>query len=244
MSVVVDMPALLPLPETFAATRRSLHLLHFYALSYARQQVDGEVWLLPAPGGIVTPRFGERVLRVEGTDLVEEVEGVEVAREPITTLRGALSFAGVAFDRPRGERNDIEVPDELDEVLAPDAHAVEVLAAWYLLGERVLGALLADAEDAADTQVRLWGEHFDLAIEVGSEARKRRASVGFAPGDEHIDEPYAYVAPWWKEETADLLPPTESFGGVAIRYSELAEADDPERAALGYLSDALSKLSS
>lgn len=230
------------LPSAFAATRRSLHLLHFYALSYARQQSDGEVWLLPAPDGIATPTFDGRVLAVRGTDLVEEVDGVETRREPISTLRAGLAFAGVEFDRPRGERNDIEVPDDLDEVLEVDGHSVEVLAEWFLLGARVLGDLLATAEDASETTIRLWGEHFDLAIETGSEDRRRRASVGFAPGDEHIDEPYAYVAPWWKDETARLLPGTESFGGVAIRWSELVGVDDPEGSAHGFLAGALAAL--
>ncbi|NND83602.1 MAG: hypothetical protein HKN46_00475 [Acidimicrobiia bacterium] len=230
------------LPDTFARTRRSLHLLHFYALSYARQQSDGEVWLSPSPSGITTPPFGGRALRVEGTHLIEEVDGTEVRRAPITTLRAALGFAGVEFDRARGKRNDIEVPVDLDEVLAVDEVAVDALAEWFLLGERVLTGILDSATDADQTAIRLWGEHFDLAIETGSEERRRRASVGFAPGDEHIAEPYAYVAPWWKDDVSDLLGDTESFGGVAMRYSELVGVVDPDAAAHEFLARVLGAL--
>ena len=85
--------------------------------------------MTPTPGGIGTPPFGGRVLRFEGVDMVEEIDGVETKREPITTLRTALSFAGVEFDRPRGERNDIEVPVDHDESFEVDPDSVAALAA-------------------------------------------------------------------------------------------------------------------
>ena len=230
-----------PLPTTFTETRRALHLIHFYALSYARQQVDGEVWLSPSESGIATPAFGGRVFRVDGTDLVEEVDGVETNRAAICSLDDALAFAGVEFDRPRGERNDIEIPEDTSEEFAVDPASVAVLAEWYGLGERVLDRLMTVIDDAESTEVRLWGEHFDLAIETGSEAAQRRASVGFSPGDEGITEPYVYVAPWWKAETAGLLPATQPFG-VAIRYSELRASEDPGETAFRFLTDALERL--
>lgn len=237
------MNQLLPLTGELARTRRALHLISFYAFSYARQQADGEVWMTPTPGGVGTPPFGGRVLRFDGIEMVEETDGVETKRERITTLRAALGFAGVEFDRARGERNDIEVPDELDEMFEVTTEAAASLAAFISLGARVLGALVAGAVDGDQTAVRLWGEHFDLAIELGSESRKRRASVGFSPGDEHFPEPYVYVAPWWKDETAHLLPSTAPFGGVALRYEDLLAAEDPAGLATEFIGRALAKLS-
>ncbi len=236
------MTPLLPLPEGFASTRRALHLISFYAFSYARQQVDGEVWLTPTPGGMGTPPFGGRTLRFEGVHMVEDWDGIEATRRPITTLRAALAFAGVGFDRPRGERNDIEMPVDLDEVFAVDAGSARVLASFYALGQEVLDKIVESAPDGDLTKPRLWNEHFDLAVELGSDADGLRASMGFSPGDRHLPDPYVYVAPWSKNETVDLLPPTTSFGGVALQYSDLLGRDHPAEAAEAFLQDARRRL--
>ncbi len=236
------MTSLPVLPPGFAESRRALHLITFYAFSYARQLVEDEVWCVPTPGGLGTPSFEERVLRVEGLDLVEEIGGVETNRERISTLRAALAFAGVEFDRARGERNDVEIPHDLDEVFNIDPRAVSALAAFYAIGAEVLEDVLAGAVDGEETAVRLWNEHFDLAIEVGSEERHRRASVGFSPGDEHIPVPYVYVVAWWKDETAHLLSPTAPFGGVALTYGELRSSTDPAAAARAFITGALARL--
>lgn len=234
------MTSLAPLSNSLAATRRALHLIAFYAFSYARQQHDGEVWLTPTPGGLGTPEFGGRVLRFEGSSLVSKSSGLETV-SPITTLRDALTFSGVEYDLPRAERNDIEVPEDLDEAFEITAADVELLGSYFAMGQSILEELMATATDAADTLPRLWGEHFDLAIELGSDATKSRASIGFSGGDAHIPEPYIYVAPWWKDETKHRLQPTEPFG-VALRYTELLTAEDPRGRAVGFLSDAVAKL--
>ncbi len=235
------MTFLAPLSDSLATTRRSLHLIAFYAFSFARQQADGEVWLTPTPGGLGTPSFDGRVLRFEEADLVSQ-SGCNILAVPISTLRDALVFAGVEYDRARGERNDIEVPDNLDEVLNVEVSDVAFLGDYFSFGQSILEDLVAGAPDGDDTAPRLWAEHFDLAIELGDEGTKSRASVGFSPGDAFIPEPYAYVAPWWKDETRDRLPPTEPFG-VALRYSDLLETQDPRALVLSFLGEALSKLS-
>lgn len=231
-----------PLNEGFADTRRALHLITFYAFSYARQQVDGEVWLTVTSNGVGTPPFAGRSLRFEGSDMVEETDGEETGRRAITTLRSALDFAGVKLDRPRGERNDIEAPEDLDEEFRVDADSVAALTSFFSLGRNALERVLAFAPDRDGTSVRLWNEHFDMAIELGDEATQRRASIGFSPGDAHILEPYVYVVPWWKDETADLLPSNTSFGGVALHYRELLAADDPPATAEAFIQDARTKL--
>ncbi|MEX1286963.1 MAG: hypothetical protein AB1Z57_03395 [Acidimicrobiia bacterium] len=232
--------ALLTVPDTLPETRRSLHLVLFYAVSLARQRVDGEVWAVPMPGGFGV-LFDGTTLRVDGVDLVEERAGLERRREAITTLDAAMAFAGVDFDRARGERNDVEVPEWTDEELAADGRAAVVLAEWFQLGWEVLGRVLERAGWPADTERRLWNEHFDLAIEVGSEADERRAAVGFSPGDAEIPEPYAYVAPWFRDEAAERLVPTHSFG-VAITHSDVADAADPAGEVERFLTQALERL--
>lgn len=233
---------LLPIPATFEESRRGLHLVLFYALSYARQQADGEIWSVPTPGGFGTPPFGVgRVLRIDGNEIVEEVEGSEIASSPITTLDDALAFCGVEFDRARGERNDIEVPERTDESLPVDPAAAAVIAEWFELGWDVLGRVLERFGWPDDTERRLWNEHFDLAVEVGSDADKRRAAVGFSPGDGGIPEPYAYISPWYKDETAELLPPTHGWG-VALTHGEVADSADPAGEIERFLVDGLERL--
>lgn len=230
------------LPPTFAETRRSLHLVLFYAISFARQQVDGKVWSVPTEGGFGTPPFGGgRVIRVEGGDLVDERDGTEVAREPITTLDAAMGFCGVTFDRARGERNDVEMPERTDEPLSVDPAATTIIGAWFALGWDVLGRVLERSGRSDDSLRRLWNEHFDLAIEIGSDADHRRAAVGFSTGDAGIPEPYAYVSPWYKDETADLLPPTHGWG-VAMPLGDLAGAAEPADEVERFLVDALERL--
>jgi hypothetical protein len=233
---------LLPIPTTYQESRRGLHLVLFYATSYARQQADGEVWSVPTPGGFGTPPFGGgRVIRIIGNEIVDERNGVEVGRRPITTLDDALAFCMVDFDRARGERNDVEVPERTDEPLAIDPAAARVIAEWFDVGWDVLGRILERAGSPDDTERRLWNEHFDLAIEVGSDEEKRRAAVGFSPGDGGIDEPYAYISPWYKDETSDLLPPTNGWG-VALPYSEVVDSSDPDGDIERFLVDGLERL--
>ena len=98
----------------------------------------------------------------------------------------------------------------------------------------VLGQLVADAaaEEAA-SPVRLWPEHFDIAIELGEERAGRRANYGFSPGDEDHPEPYAYVGPWTAEVAGDLWGAT-GFRGAELTYAELLAAPDPRAAALEF----------
>ncbi len=233
---VVGFAMLQVTPDVRAETRRSLHLVLFYALSLARQRSDDLVWSVPMPGG-----FGSTVAgvtrRIDGREMVIEHDEVELARQRIGTLDEAMRFFGVDFDRARGERNDIEVPERTDELLQVDLEAAKDLAVWFETGWDVLGRLLDRVGDQADTERRLWNEHFDLAIELGEQAEGRRASIGFSPGDEQIPEPYVYVSPWDKDSTEHLLPPTHGWG-VALPVSE---GDDPDEMEL-FLVGALQKL--
>ncbi len=92
--------------------------------------------------------------------------------------------------------------------------------------------------------MRLWPEHFDIAIELGSEPQGVRANYGFSPGDEGHHEPYLYVGPWSAAVDGDLWK-ANGFAGAELSYSELIAADDQLAAAFDFFAsrrDALTAL--
>jgi hypothetical protein len=108
---------------------------------------------------------------------------------------------------------------ERREPLDVDAKSAARLADWYAFGDGVLRELGGEPV--------LWPEHFDVAIDLGP------ATYGFSPGDEHHDEPYAYVAPWNPVEGE--LWRARGFRGAELPYGELLAASDPRAAALEFL---------
>lgn len=220
--------ALAPLPSSFAATRRALHRVAEEIVAPARKP-DNEISLRATPGGFGTPPFeydgAQRQVRVEGAELVYR-DGDGEERVPIRSLAEAGEL--VADDLlPAGAPLDA---DQLDL----DPRAAEALAAWYALGSRVLEVLRGEARPGDEpTPPLLWPEHFDLAIESGSESAGRRANYGFSPGDEDHPEPYLYVGPWRGRIDGELWNAT-GFDGAELSHAELLAADDPEQAALDF----------
>ena len=94
--------------------------------------------------------------------------------------------------------------------------------------------MTAAATEDTPTPVRLWPEHFDIAIELGAERSGRRANYGFSPGDEQHPEPYAYVSPWTAEVAGGLWQAT-GFRGAELSYAALLAARDQTAAALEFL---------
>jgi len=220
--------------STLVATRLGLHRVAAYVVSPARRQATGnEIALVPAPGGFGTPAFGDgETLRVDGTRLVRRRGGREEAVE-LTTLRAAGAFAGVEPDVEWAARFDVPPPGDLDAPLAIDAGAAGRLAAFWALAAEALAALRAKAgsEDAA-SEVILWPEHFDVAIDLGDEAAGRRATYGGSPGDDAHAEPYLYVAPWTRRDGAFWND--GAFGGASLPEPELRQADDARAAAVAF----------
>lgn len=216
------------LPSGFGLTVAALHRVAEAIVAPARKP-DNEIALEVTPGGFGTPEFefGEarRRVRVEGTELVQVIDGEE-RRAPLTSLAAAASV--VAELLPSGARLS-------DDPLDVDPDSAAALAAWYRFGDEVLRALAATApaEDGASDPV-LWPEHFDIAIELGDEAAGERATYGFSPGDENHPEPYAYVAPWRAGVEGELWNAV-GFGGAELDYAELLSAADPRAAALDFI---------
>jgi hypothetical protein len=217
-----------PLPPSFAATRASLHRVAEQIVAPARKP-QNEIALQATPGGFGTPPFEfegkERQVSVEGNELAYRI-GAEERRSPISSL--AVTGALVAELLPEGTSLD-------DRPLDVDPAAASALASWYALGATVLGRLVAEAGPGDEpSPVILWPEHFDIAIELGSEARGVRANYGFSPGDDEHPEPYVYVGPWTAEVSGELWD-AAGFRGAELGHAALLEAEDPDAAAGDFL---------
>jgi hypothetical protein len=164
----------------------------------------------------VTGRFGLRALpggfgtAPFGDVLQLHVDGTElVTREGTTITRAPI--AGV------------------------DAGAAAALASWFAFGAGVLEELRAETALEHDpTPPQLWPEHFDVAIELGSEARGVRAGYGASPGDELHAEPYLYVVPWNAAAADGERWNATAFSGAELSYAELLAGDDRRAAALHF----------
>lgn len=231
-------PPLVPLTAAFTATAASLHRVAEAIVAPARKP-DNEISLRATPGGFGTPEFehggARQRVRVEGDELVQECSDKE-RRAPLRSL--AVAGEAITELLPIDARLS-------DEPLAVDAAASRALGACFGFGAEVLGRLLADASpDDEASPVRLWPEHFDIAIELGSETQGVRANYGLSPGDEGHEEPYLYVGPWSAAVDGDLWN-ANGFAGAELSYSELIAAEDQTAAALDFYAsrrDALTAL--
>jgi hypothetical protein len=224
------------LPPDFSTSRLGLHRVAAYLVSPARRQVTGRIGLRATPGGFGTPLFlGNQWVRVVGTDVVVEIEG-DRSVVPITSLNQIGEAMGLAPDVAWASQFDIPDPGELDADLGVAEPGAAALAGWYAFAWSIFEELRDDEASIDASEPQLWPEHFDPAIETGSDALKQRASYGFSPGDAAHDEPYLYVGPWY----ADNRPDSDywnatSFPGSALTYGKLLEADDPRAVALAFL---------
>jgi hypothetical protein len=216
-----------PPPATLVATRVALHRLAERVISPARSKANTKIGLRYTRGGFGTPFFGADVqVRVCGPELVVLEGGVE-RRARISTLADAASLIGRGL-----------LPDDLpldSERLPVDDDAAAFLGDWYGFAASVLEELRAEAGPAAEpSRVQLWPEHFDLAVELGSESAGARAGYGLSPGDDAHPEPYMYVAPWVAPPAGELWQAT-GFSGAELSYAELLAAADQREAALEFL---------
>ena len=165
---------------------------------------DNEIALRYTRGGFGTPFF-----ELDGADCQVRVEHGELVRQ-----RG-------------GEEEREPLPDV-------DPAAAVALGDFYGLACSVLEQLRADEADGDPSLVQLWPEHFDLAIELGSERAGGRANFGASPGDDEHDEPYLYVGPWTPDVAGELWN-AKGFKGAELTYSELIDAPDQRQTALEFM---------
>jgi len=221
-----------PLPASFVAGRNAMHALAEHVLAPARYRVDGHIGLVPSTNGFGTPTFGdgERV-RVEGIELVHERPGTST-RVGISTLGAAAQFVGVAL----GEPIDVyatRTPCAADLSIALDVDTARALAAWIAFGESVLVDLRETYAAHDPSSVTLWSEHFDLACDLGDKTAGTRGTYGSSPGDEFIEQPYLYVAPWDKGRRTGKFAQFQF--GAAVTYEALVAATDTKGTGLDFL---------
>ena len=193
-----------PLPPSFAETRVALHKIAEGVVALERLPPERDRPALHAR------RLRHAVLR-QGRSRLPGPRRARRARPP---------------DRPRGERTS-----RSPAWRSPPPRA---LGDFYGLACSVLEQLRADEADGDPSLVQLWPEHFDIAIDLGSDAAGQRATYGASPGDDDHHEPYLYVSPWTREVSGELWNAT-GFKGAELGYSELIAADDQRRAALDFM---------
>jgi hypothetical protein len=168
--------------QTLTATRRALHAVAESVIAGPQYRADGTIRLTVTPDGFAGVTSG---LRVQGVELVGPG-----GRWPLRgTLRELAVAAGVTAGPPEG-LYAASSGVGLDEPLAVDVAAAEVLAAWFVRGDAALRAF------APESTPVLWPEHFDLAISLDE------VNYGVSPGDSGHPRQYAYVGPWTPREGA------------------------------------------
>lgn len=196
-----------PLPPSFAETRVALHQVAVGVVAPARKP-ENEISLRYTRGGFGTPFFDE-----DGADCQVRIEGGELIRQ-------------------RGNEGTREaLPAQVDPA------ATRALGELYGFACSVLEQLRADEAETDSSLVRVWPEHFDIAMELGDEGSGRRANFGASPGDADHDEPYLYVGPWDAGLASGELWNATGFPGAELRYSELLSAEDQRRTALDFLEE-------
>jgi hypothetical protein len=180
---------------------------------------------------------------------------VSPARMPPNEM--ALRYTRGGFGTPFFEQDgaDCQVRVEYGELVRQRGHeetreplpqvngaAASALGDFYGFACSVLEQLRANEPEGDPSLVQLWPEHFDIALELGSEGAGRRANFGASPGDEDHAEPYLYVGPWTAEVSGELWNAT-GFNGAELSYSELLAAEDQRHAALDFMTERYRALS-
>jgi len=218
----VSLPAA---PPALVPTRDALHRVAEHVLAPLRVQATGnEIALQARAGGVGTPDLPDGGwLAFSGAEIVVTAPDGTQTRSPLTTLLAA------------GEAAGLNTAAELDDTtpLAVDPDAAAFLGDVYALGSEALAALVRDEQDPT-AEIHLWPEHFDVATELGDEAAGSRAAFGLSPGDEHHDEPYAYVAPWAGPRGADELWRATGFSGAELAWADLRATADPQAALVAF----------
>jgi hypothetical protein len=214
------------LPAEYGDTVAALHHLAFYTIAPARHAANGKVGLRYTYRGFGTPFFGNDVqVRVEGDRLV--VQEADAARDsPITTIRAANEFIGIPYREIWGPKwHDPPAPVNPDLDLTVTEGSVVIASDILGFAFSVLEQLRFDRLTREPSRVQLWPEHFDAAIEIGSQDKGQRASYGVSVGSALNADPYLYVSPWEKTNLADPYWNAD-FGGATLPHNELLAAND------------------
>lgn len=164
-----------------ATTRRSLHGLAELVLAGPQFRQSGTIELRSVPGGFATVH--DPAVMVIGHELVAGDLRVPLDGRSFDDLAAAIGLVTSPLSDVYTDGPGLLGPD----VARVDPAVAKEIAHAFDLGDEALRQL------APDHRPILWPEHFDLAIEV------EEVNFGVSPGDDFLDEPYAYVGPWQVE---------------------------------------------
>lgn len=221
-----------PPPAELVATRVALHRLSAYVIAPVRYMATGRFGLRALPGGFGTPSFDDRVVRVHGSQLIDQHRD-EIRSEPITTLQNAADFLGSTIDPETAAEHDTPPLGDTDDDLRIDEESSTFLGEWFMMAFEALEVVRSDDAAVDASPAQLWPGHFDAAIDEGDE--DHRASYGASPGDASVSEPYLYVSAWWPDKIAlDRDDPewnATSFVGSMLPFSEFLSGSPVSTAA-------------
>ena len=228
-------------------TRLALHRIAVHIVARARQQATGRFSLRVTPGGFGTPEFGDdlRRVRVSGTTLVLEHDAPGSAAGEVheingATLRQLADRIGVDLDAPLDVGRDTPELGDVDALIELDGESARQIAGWYARVNVALDAVNARVgPTAAATPVRLWPEHFDVAIDLEA-SPGQRVNLGGSPGDHYVEQPYLYVGPFTDARPGDAGFWNAPFGAACLA-SELS-GGDPVAAAVAFLLEGVDRL--
>lgn len=233
------------LPDGFDTTRQALHQIAFFAVAPKRYAETGKMGLRYTHRGYGTPFFGDdEQVRVENGDLIHQRED-DVSVASVSTVGEACEFLGIPYRETWFEDfHDPLTPVGPQANLDIDPKAAEAIGDWFAFSTLVLERLRRTPGADGVSRVQIWPEHFDPAVELGSQEEGHRASYGASAGDAAHPEPYLYVAAWGDIDRSDSFWNDTSFNGASISYSELLDSDDQIETALGFLRHGHEKLTS
>ena len=133
-----------------------------------------------------------------------------------------------------------------------EAEAFDELARWYGAATELLAEVkikFADLRPGAGP-VRCWPHHFDIAtlvnLEGGHAETAKSIGVGLSPGDEYYSQPYVYISPWPRLDSAGLplLPPpghwhTQGFVAAVATGEQILMLADRRAELLAFVDAAL-----
>ena len=204
------------LPNEWIAKLEDIHRLAFGVVSEARKLNNTKFGLRWVMGGFGTPFYGDDVqIRVVDAMIVLQ-DSTEVKTSPITTLRAAGDFLGLAPSETQREHDSPELGD-LDKELIVDKQCNDFLGSWFGLTTSCFEELRLRGEDPAPIQI--WPGHFDVATELSVNETKN--TLGASPGDENHSEPYLYMSPHIEIDKSKSFWNAKTFPGALLSFSDL-----------------------
>jgi hypothetical protein len=208
---------------TLAVTRRSVHGLAEHVLAATEHRAVNRIRLAVRDGALTTLELPGPVERLEltGAGVVRRPDGLTVPyRGSFGDLAAALGVRFGLEDAPYHLASGVQADDPIE--IDPLALAT-VLGAW-VVGDAALRGFAPDQDPV------VWPEHLDVAITLDE------VNYGVSPGDESVDEPYAYVGPhqprqgeFWNASFGAARPLTSLAGaGVRAGVGVGVEADRDE----------------